>query len=252
MLARDLIQQPRTLTIAHRGNSSAAPENTLPAFQSAVELQADLVELDYHHTADGVPIVIHDDTLDRTTNARQLWQREKIAVASTSLAQAKTLDAGAWFAPRFADTRLPTLEEALGVIQSGAIAALERKAGDAATLVRLLRKLDLVERVVLQSFDWQFLRDCRNLDARLVLSALGDGEISPQRLDDAANLGASIICWNHPFVDAPQIAAIHARRCLAWVYTVDDPVRARRLIAFGLNALTTNRPGDYKVESSIG
>src|SRR4051794_25340229 len=67
--AQKLIASSRVLVIAHRGNSSVCPENTLPAFLSALEVKADLVELDYYHSADGVPVVIHDEILDRTTNA---------------------------------------------------------------------------------------------------------------------------------------------------------------------------------------
>jgi hypothetical protein len=67
--AQKLISADRLLIVAHRGNSSVAPENTLPSFQAALDVQADLVELDYHHSADGALVVIHDEILDRTTNA---------------------------------------------------------------------------------------------------------------------------------------------------------------------------------------
>ena len=76
--ARSLVTKPGVLVIAHRGDSKVAPENTLPAFASAVKAGADLVELDYLHSADGVPVVFHDGELDRTTNACQLWGGEKI------------------------------------------------------------------------------------------------------------------------------------------------------------------------------
>ena len=82
--ARDVVlTSNRPLVIAHRGNSSEYPENTLPAFESAAALKADLTELDYHTTADGIPVVLHDKTLDRTTNAKKLWGGEKLAVAVT-------------------------------------------------------------------------------------------------------------------------------------------------------------------------
>ena len=71
--ARKLILSDRVLVVAHRGNSSVAPENTLPAFQSAIDVKADLVELDYFHSADRVPVVIHDELLDRTTNAEAFF-----------------------------------------------------------------------------------------------------------------------------------------------------------------------------------
>src|SRR5262245_15466592 len=78
--AGTLIASPRPLIIAHRGNSSVAPENTLPAFQSAVDVKADLVELDYYHSAEGVPVVIHDEFLDRTTNAEDIFGKPKLLV----------------------------------------------------------------------------------------------------------------------------------------------------------------------------
>ena len=84
--ARKLIASPRVLVIAHRGNSSVAPENTLPAFQSALDANADLVELDYFHSADGVPVVIHDRILNRTTNAEAVLGQSSPLVGDLPLA----------------------------------------------------------------------------------------------------------------------------------------------------------------------
>ena len=161
--ARRLVEADRVLVIAHRGDSKAYPENTLPAFESAVRIGADMVELDYVHTSDGVPVVIHDATLDRTTNAAQLWQGQKIRVDSKTLAEVRPLDAGAWFGPAFAGTKLPTLEEALDAIQSGSTTLIERKEGDAKTCVDLLERKELVGEVVVQSFDWNFLADRKSV-----------------------------------------------------------------------------------------
>src|SRR5205807_6790535 len=83
--AQRLIAAPRVLIIAHRGNSSVAPENTLPAFQSALDAKADLVELDYFHSADGIPVVIHDQILDRTTNAEEILGQPKLLVGGLPL-----------------------------------------------------------------------------------------------------------------------------------------------------------------------
>ena len=128
------------LIIAHRGNSSVAPENTLPAFESALDAKADLVELDYHHSADGVPVVLHDDMLDRTTNAQELLGKEKLLVVDVPSAEIAKLDAGLWFSDEFNGTKLPTLVESLAAIQAGSTTLIERKAGDAATLVKLLER----------------------------------------------------------------------------------------------------------------
>jgi len=94
---------------AHRGDVRFFPENTLPAFTSAVAKGAHMIEFDVYLTSDGVPIIIHDNTLDRTTNGTG-------NVTAYSLEELRTLDAGAWFDPKFAGTRIPTLQETLAVI----------------------------------------------------------------------------------------------------------------------------------------
>ena len=146
-----------------------APENTLPAFEAAVRLGVNMVELDYLHTADGVPVAFHDEELDRLTDARARWGGEKIPLASKTLTELETLDAGSWFSPAFAGTRIPTLEAAIDTILTGSLALIERKAGDAATLVELANRKRCVGRIAVMAFDWDFLRECRQLSQTLVL-----------------------------------------------------------------------------------
>src|SRR5215204_6586712 len=93
----------RTLVVAHRGASAEAPENTLAAFRLALEQGAPAVECDVHLSADGSPVVIHDETVDRTTNG-------KGAVAALTRAALRGLDAGSWHGPGFAWEPIPTLE----------------------------------------------------------------------------------------------------------------------------------------------
>jgi glycerophosphoryl diester phosphodiesterase len=234
------------LVIAHRGASKTAPENTLPAFAAALAAGADLVELDYHHSADGVPVVIHDADLDHTTNAIAAWGREKIKVADTPLAELRKLDAGSWFDPKFAGTRLPTLAESLDAIQAGSLTLIERKAGDPATCVALLAQKKLSGAVVVQAFDWDFLARCHHLAPDLVLGALGEKELTPERLDEIAATGAKVVGWRDKDTTAASIAAIHARGWKAWVWTVDDPQRARELVQAGIDAIITNRPAEIR------
>lgn len=94
----------RTQIIAHRGSKGAHPENTLPAFLHAVKVGADGIELDVQLSKDGQLVVIHDETVDRTTNGKGL-------VSQLALSELKRLDAGSWFNPGYSDTRLPTLKE---------------------------------------------------------------------------------------------------------------------------------------------
>jgi glycerophosphoryl diester phosphodiesterase len=241
--ARSLVlESGRPLIIAHRGNSSEAPENTLPAFRSAVALKVDFVELDYHTTADGVPVVIHDKTLERTTNAAALWKIEKPAVAKYKLAELRGLDAGLWLDKKFAGTKLSTLDEALDVIQAGSMTMIEHKAGDAKTVVELLAKKKLTESVIVQSFDWKFIAVCHALEPKLLLGALGDKELRPEQFDQIKKTGASVVGWNQKHISKAHIDLIHQRGYKAWVYTVDDPARAKELIEAGIDGIISNRP----------
>ncbi len=113
-----------TLNIAHRGASALAPENTMAAFAMAVELGADAIELDLHVSRDGELVVIHDHTLDRTTDGEG-------PVHTRSLQELKRLDAGRWFGESFAGQRIPTLAEVLDRFSGKIPLALEIKAGSA-------------------------------------------------------------------------------------------------------------------------
>jgi glycerophosphoryl diester phosphodiesterase len=244
--ARERVSSAGVLVIAHRGDSKAAPENTLPAFASAVAAGSDLIELDYLHSADGVPVVFHDGELDRTSNACAVWGGEKIRLDSKTLAELKQLDAGSWFDAKFAGTSIPTLAEALDTIQAGSMTLVERKAGDAATCVRLLTEKNLLDRVVVQAFDWEFLADCHALAPNLVLGALGHKELTPQRLKEIAKTGAQVVGWEDKHTSRESIAAIHGLGCKAWVWTVDDPQRAVELVQAGADGIITNRPAEIR------
>ena len=116
----DLLDRSRPLVIAHRGASGSAPENTMAAFSLAVERGAEVVELDVQMTADGYPVVIHNATVNRTTDGTGLV-REK------TLAELQTLDAGSWFETRFAGERVPTLEEVVTWARGRVALAIEIK-----------------------------------------------------------------------------------------------------------------------------
>jgi glycerophosphoryl diester phosphodiesterase len=245
--AAQQVAGPGILVIAHRGDSRAAPENTLPAFVSAVKAGADLVELDYHHSADGVPVVCHDADLDRTTNATALWGGSKLKLGSKSLAELKQLDAGSWFGRQSAGTCLPTLAEALDAIQTGSMTLVERKGGDPLTCIELLKQKNLLDRLVVQSFAWDYLAECHRLAPNLTLAALGNKKLDSAKLDQIAKTGASVVAWEDKNTDASTIAAIHARGWKAWVWTVDDPVRIGQLVHAKIDAIITNRPAQTRV-----
>jgi glycerophosphoryl diester phosphodiesterase len=225
------------LSIAHRGNSLFAPENTLAAFAAALG-RADLVELDGRVSGDGVLVVMHDATVNRTTDGAG-------NVSSLTLAQLKALDAGSWFAPGFTGERIPTLAEALTNIQSHATPLIEHKAGTAALYVAELRRLGMITNVVLQSFDWQFLAAAHVMEPGLRLAALGSGPLTATQLTSITNAGARIVAWEKANVTAAEVALVHAAGLELFVWTVDG-VEIQTYAGLGVDGIISNDPGRVK------
>jgi glycerophosphoryl diester phosphodiesterase len=253
--AAHLLATKHPVLIGHRGYASRAPENTLPSFKLAIAAGADLVELDYQVSADGVPMAIHDRNLKRTTDARRKWRRSRLKVSERTAAEIQALDAGIWFGREFAGTRVPLLTEALDwILAAGSVPLIERKSGDAAACARLLRERNLVNRVIVMSFDWSFLRELHALEPKQVLGALGppsrvgrwrrhpriSRKLGSSWLAKLEKTGAQIAVWNRR-VSKRAIQLAHRRGLKVWVYTVDAPKAAARLLANGVDGLITNK-----------
>lgn len=221
------------LSIAHRGNSLFAPENTIAAFEAA-RGKAALVEFDVRVTADGALVLMHDATVNRTTDGTG-------NVASLSLAQLRALDAGAWFAPEFAGQRIPTLAEALTSILPQATPLIERKTGGAAAYVEELRRLNVVSQVVLQSFDWTFLAAAHALEPELRLAALGSGPLTSAQLSSITNAGARIVAWEKASVTAAEVALVHDAGLSLYVWTVDG-AEIETYAGLGVDGIISNDP----------
>jgi glycerophosphoryl diester phosphodiesterase len=251
----DMSRNRRPLVIGHRGFPAIAPENTLPSFEFALAAGVDLVELDYRQSADGELVVIHDADLDRTTNARLEWNGRKIRVETKTAAEIRILDAGAWFGPTFAETRVPLLKEALNLIRNRGVALLERKSGDAQSTARVLEETGCAGWVVVQSFDWNFLSDLHALLPNQPLAALGPlaglpgakkapgvfGQLNERWLKALRRTGASVVVWNKQ-VSRGGVRQAHEQGLKVWVYTIDRPELASRLLDLGVDGLITNNP----------
>jgi len=251
--APKLIGSTRPLVIAHRGYSQIAPENTLPSFQLALTAGADLVELDYHHTKDGKLIVMHDFELDRTTDAPKRWNDKKIKIAARTAADIQSVDAGSWFDRRYAGTKVPLLSEALDTIQAGGVTLIERKDGAPADCIKFLREKDLINRVIVQSFDWEYVRGFHEQEPQQVLGALGppaqlsDGkkpagmakELNAAWLDELQKTGAKLAVWSLK-VSPESVRLAHQRGLKVWVYTINDIETANKLLDMGVDGLITN------------
>ena len=142
MVAVAVAQQPQVVAIAHRGLNREYPENTLPAFEAALQRGADFVEVDTRTTADGALVVIHDSTVDRTTNGTG-------PVSSFTLAEIRALDAGSWFAPQYAGLRVPTFEEVATLVRRYERRIyIDFKDGSAEDMFTALTATDMVPSVV--------------------------------------------------------------------------------------------------------
>lgn len=163
----DYFYEGRVLNFAHRGASAQASANTLSAFRLAAELGADGVELDVQLSRDGEVVVIHDFTVDGTTNGSG-------AVVEKTLTELQTLDAGSWFDAAFAGERIPTLQEVMDAVGHRLLMNIEIKlpftlanTGLEAEVVRLIEDNGLVDRVLISSFHPLTLRRVKSLNRRI-------------------------------------------------------------------------------------
>jgi glycerophosphoryl diester phosphodiesterase len=225
------------LSIGHRGNSLYAPENTVAAFKSALG-KADMVEMDGQPTSDGKLVVMHDSTVDRTTDGTG-------SVAANTLAWLKTLDAGSWFSSAFAGERVPTLEETITNSLPAAIPLIEQKAGSASAYVTELRRLGVVTNVVLQSFDWGFLSTVHGLEPAIELCALGSGTFTAASLTSITNAGAGRIAWEQGGVTPDMLNLIHQAGLTLFVWTVDGPA-IKTFIDMGVDGIISNDPATVR------
>jgi glycerophosphoryl diester phosphodiesterase len=230
-----------TRIIAHRGASGAAPENTLAAFRAALAAGADGVEFDVHLSRDGVPVVIHDETLERTTTGHG-------AVGAASAAELAALEAGAWFRPPLRGEGVPPLEAVLALLAPSPLELhIELKTGRCPypglvpAVLRLVARAGLAGRVTLSSFNHRTLQEALALEPRLPCAALlQDVLIEPWRY--AHEHGFSAIHPNHRQVDAALVQASHGLGLAVRAFTVDDPAQATRLLALGVDGILSNEP----------
>lgn len=224
---------------AHRGASAEAPENTLAAFRRAVEVGADGIELDVHLSADGIPVVIHDETLERTTDGTG-------PVAAWSSGRLQALDAGSWFDEHFAGEAVPTLEETLRLLSGRLRLNLEVKEPRAGlAILELLRAFPHADAVI-SSFDYGVLARLRRASPELPLAMLQESGDWHRGVARAAALRAVAFHPHVGLVSRPLLAVCRRLQLPVLVWTVDDPARARSLARMGVAGVFTNDPAGLR------
>lgn len=235
------------LVIAHRGYSALYPENTMPAFQAAVEAGADMVEFDVRLTRDRRLAVIHDDTVDRTTDGRGY-------VRELGLGEILHLDAGSWFGPTFTGTRVPNLESVLSFLAGRCLMNLELKTSPdasysdksalACAALGMVRSRGLMDSALFSSFDHGMLRLIRRLEPYAQLGVLAEGlyDLGPA-MDLVSELDAVSLHPRAGLMEKVTVGALHEqnRLVLAWAGEGEDTgALMLRALALGADGFFTN------------
>jgi glycerophosphoryl diester phosphodiesterase len=229
------------LRIAHRGASGHCPENTRAAFLRAIELGADMVELDCQMTRDGAVVVIHDDRLDRTTSGRG-------RVRDYTLREIKTLDAGSWFAAGFAGEEVLTLEEAIELLRGHVELNLEIKGDDAPgrleiQCVGIVRSLRFFSQTVFSSFSAPRIRLVRDLADDARIGVLVDAAASwAGALDFARDIGAEAMHPQRSLASEATLAAAHGRGFEVRAWAVNRQADIDALVVLGVDGIFTDFP----------
>ncbi len=263
--AKALADAP-VLNIGHRGASGYAPEHTIPSYDLALKMGADYIEQDLQLTKDGVLVVMHDETLDRTARptAESAPGDCTGLVIEKTLAQIKTCDVGAWFNetyPKYADPsyvglKIPTLEEVFQRYGKDVNYYIETKNPESAPgmeeeLLRLMDKYGLTEsaedkwQVLIQSFSPASLQKIHAINSKLPLIQLYSSTETSQTIQAQLDLVKTYAVGIGPSkddVDAALVDAAHARCLDVHPYTVNEKREMRALISIGVDGMFTNFP----------
>jgi glycerophosphoryl diester phosphodiesterase len=260
---------PKPLNCAHRGARSLAPENTLAAARQAYESGADLWELDVAVSQDGELVIVHDNSLLRTSNVQQVFpQRASLPAHAFSLAELRRLDFGSWFNQRdpfgqieagavthemqisYVGLPIPTLHEALSFTRDHSwrinveIKDASGTPGDAFVVekaVALIEELDMVEQVVISSFNHSYLLRVKAACPALSTAALV-GTTNPDPLALVSGLGAQAYNPCQDCINPDEILALRRAGIDVNIWTVNDVSRKRELISGGASCIITDFP----------
>lgn len=239
-----------TKVIAHRGFSGIAPENTLAAFKKALELKVDYIELDIHLTKDNQVVVIHDKTINRTTDG-------KGKVNELTLEEIKRYDAGSWFSSEYKNEKIPSLEDVMELVNGKATLFIEVKRGDIFYSGIEQLTLDLINKhhardwCILHSFDDEIIRNIHHLDKTIPLfktieltAPLADLYINKiMRTKDIFHYKNMCgLNMNHQVVTHSLVRKLHKKNLQLIVWTVNEPDAIKKMIAAKVDGIISNFP----------
>jgi len=243
---------PYPLWIAHRGAGKLAPENTLAAFRLGAQHGYRAFECDVKLSADGVPFLLHDDSLERTSSGKGI-------AGQRPWAELSRLDAGDWHSRAFAGEPLPSLDAiARYCLRNGFALNIEIKptpgqeAETGEVVAREAARLWQGQAVppLLSSFRPESLQGAQRSAAQLPRALLLD-KLWQGWFDIASSLGCVAVVSNHKLMDEALIGQLHGAGLRALVYTVNDPAEARRLAGLGIDGIITDAVDRFSPGSSV-
>lgn len=231
---------------AHRGDRSTAPENTMPAFQAALDDTMDFVEADIQLTNDGVPVLMHDTFVNRTTNGEG-------RVSDFTFAEIQRLDAGSWYSPLFRNTRVPSLESLLSALQAKRAEGQPKKAllelkgywnlEDVTIVTDLIAAYDVGHLVIVSSFDTSTIDRVREADSSLA-RAIITRTLPNDPVGFADLYGAIALIVNQSAVEAEpwSVDRMHRAGLGIILYTLNSKAAWERALDLGVDGIITDKP----------
>ena len=234
---------PKFMNIAHRGASSYAPENTFAAYDKALAMGVNHVELDVHLTRDGQIVVIHDDTLDRTTNGHG-------RVADFTLEELRALDAGSWFGPEYEGEQIRSLGETLERYKGRLHFHIEIKqreiaGGLARRTIDMVRGYGLTNSVTITSFSKEWLEEAAAYDSELPkgwLVPMGSAGWDDSIIEQSKELGLAQICPRADLTTPDLVDRLHAEGFVVRCHGLYSEDLMRHAVDVGADGATVNFP----------
>lgn len=238
------------LIIGHRGASAYHPENTMAAFRAAYEMGAEMIELDLTLTKDGFPVVIHDETLDRTTTGKGL-------VSDYTLEELQQLDAGSWFSEEHSGEPIPTLEEVLEFAKGKISVNIEIKSeavtdeawgGIEEKAWNLVKKYEMEDYILFSSFDYRAIAHLKEINVDIAAALLYEKQQSANRSPAELVEGYSADAFNCSYKQFSKRWAEEAsdKGFPVFVYTVNSERRMQKMIERGASGIFSDKPDVLK------
>jgi glycerophosphoryl diester phosphodiesterase len=236
--------------IAHRGASAYYPENTLPAFEGAIAMGADMVELDVQFTSDKKVVVFHDEKISRCTNGGG-------KIAGHTLAELRKLDAGSWYDKKFQNTRVPTLAEVLVVCKNRIAVNIEIKTeavgktfsgGIEEECLKIVDQNGMKGHVVFSSFDRRAIMRLKQIDQKITVAVLFEKKYYGAKLpsDIMKSVGADAFNCSRTEFKKKWLTNVKSNNIAVNIYTVNDEKNMRRFLDMGVRGVFTNKPDILK------